>query len=201
MADQWNLAGTYFETCNCDVACPCVFLSPPTTGECTALVGWHIDKGRSGTLNLDGLNVALAVYSPGHMAQGKWQVALYLDDQASQAQKDALTPIFAGQAGGHFGAIAPFIGQVLGVKSVPITFQATGKKRSLQVANLAHAEIEAVEGQGGADVVISNHPLTIAPGKPAVVAKSKHLSYADHGLKWEVSEKNGFYSAFAYQGP
>ncbi len=49
MAEKWNLSGTYFETCNCEVACPCVFLSPPSTGECTVLVAWHVDKGRYGT--------------------------------------------------------------------------------------------------------------------------------------------------------
>lgn len=201
MAAKWNLAGTYFEACNCEVACPCIFLSPPTTGECTVLVGWHIEKGSFGGVKLDGLNVALAVDSPGHMAQGKWKIALYLDERATQAQKDSLAQIFAGQAGGHFAVLGPFIGQVLGVKSVPINYQAVGKRRSLQIANVAVAEIEALQGQGGADVLISNHPMTVVPEQPAVVAKSKRLSYNDYGLKWEVSEKNGFYSAFAYQGP
>ena len=36
MAQEWKVTGTYFEACNCDVACPCIFLSPPTTGECKA---------------------------------------------------------------------------------------------------------------------------------------------------------------------
>jgi hypothetical protein len=35
----WGLSGTYFESCNCDTACPCVFLSEPTEGDCTVLVG------------------------------------------------------------------------------------------------------------------------------------------------------------------
>ena len=34
MSQKWNVAGTYFEACNCNVACPYVFLSPPTEGEC-----------------------------------------------------------------------------------------------------------------------------------------------------------------------
>jgi hypothetical protein len=32
MAEQWNLTGTYFETCNCEAACPCVFLSTLALG-------------------------------------------------------------------------------------------------------------------------------------------------------------------------
>lgn len=30
----WNLQGDYFETCNCVTACPCVWLQPPTEGNC-----------------------------------------------------------------------------------------------------------------------------------------------------------------------
>jgi hypothetical protein len=32
-----------------------------------------------------------------------------------------------------------------------------------------------------------------------VVAKSKQMKFNDYGLKWEVSNKNGFFSPFAYQ--
>jgi hypothetical protein len=32
-----------------------------------------------------------------------------------------------------------------------------------------------------------------------VVAKSKQMRFSDYGFKWEVSNKNGFFSPFAYQ--
>jgi hypothetical protein len=201
MAEQWNLTGTYFESCNCEAACPCVFLSPPTTGECTVLVAWHIEQGRFGDVALDGLNVALAAHAPGHMMEVQWRVALYLDAKASEAQAGALTQIFAGQAGGHFARVGAHIGEVIGVKNVEMTYEAEGKKRSLRMADIAEAEIQALAGQGDEDITVNNHPLCIAPGFPAVVAKSTHLTYRDHGLEWELSEKNGFYSPFRYEGP
>ncbi len=200
MAEKWNLSGTYFETCNCDVACPCVFLSPPTTGDCTVLVAWHIDDGRYGNAGLNGLNVALAVHSPGHMATTKWQAALYFDDKASEAQKNALMQIFTGQAGGHPAVLVSFVGEVLGAKSVGIDYRAEGKRRRLKIQDVAEAEIEAIAGAGGADVTVSGHPLAIAPGFAAIAAKSKKLTYRDFGLHWEISEKNGFFSPFTYQG-
>ncbi len=135
------------------------------------------------------------------MAHVKWKAALYIDDKANPSQKDALTKILGGQAGGVPGALGAFIGQILGVKSVPIEFKADGKKRSLKIPQVAEMEIEAIAGQGGADVIISSAPLTAIPGEPAVVAKSKRASYIDYGLKWEFSEKNGFYSPFTYTGP
>ncbi len=199
MTTKWHLSGTYFEACNCDVACPCVFLSPPTMGECRDLVGWHIDKGSFGDVALDGLNVALYVHSPGNMVEGKWKAALYLDERATQAQKDALSQIFSGQAGGHPAALGSLIEEVLGVKSVPIEYQAEGKRRSLRIPNVGEAEIEALAGQGDAEVTINNHPLCVAPGQTAVVGKSKQVSYRDHGLQLEVSDKAGFYSPFTYQ--
>lgn len=195
---SWKMEGSYFESCNCEAACPCVFLSKPTDAECGVLVAWHIDKGKFDDVPLDGLNVALAVRSPGHMAQVKWDAALYLDQRASAKQKDALTKVFGGQAGGHSAVLASHVGKILGVASVPMKFAAEGKRRSLSIPNIAEVSIEAIEGQGGAQVTVSNHPLCIAPGQPAVTARSKKLSYKDHGMSWELSAKNGFFSPFQY---
>ena len=200
MPDQWKLSGGYFEACNCDAACPCIFLGAPTQGECTVLVAWHIDRGTFGATNLDGLNTALAAHSPGHMLQTKWRVGLYLDERASPEQRDALTKIFAGQAGGHFVNLAGCIGEVLGVKAVPIEYRAEGRRRSLSVSGLADMEIEGVPGQNGGEVTITGMPFCVVPGIPAVVAKSKRVSYRDYGYRWEITDKNGFYSPFTYQG-
>ncbi len=199
MNTKWKLGGTYLESCNCQVACPCVFLSRPTEAECTVLIGWHIDNGSFGDVDLGGLNVALAVHSPGHMMEVKWEAAMYLDNRANETQKDTLTKIFSGQEGGHPARLAAHVGKILGVKDVEISYHAQGKRRSLRIADVAEAEIEAIEGHGGAEVTISNHPLCVAPGYPAVAAKSKRLSYKDHGLEWELSEKNGFFSPFSYE--
>lgn len=200
MSGKWSLTGSYFETCNCNVACPCVFLSPPTEGECTVLVGWHIDKGSFEKARLDGLNVALAVHSPGTMVATKWQAALYFDNKASEEQKKILMQIFSGQAGGHPAVLVSFVGEVLGAKSAAIDFQADGKHRSLKIEGVAEAEIEPLSGTGGADVTVSGHPLAIAPGFPATAAKSKKATYHDYELLLDVTEKNGFFSPFAYQG-
>lgn len=194
----WNLKGTYFESCNCEAACPCLFLSPPTEDDCTLLVGWHIDQGEFENTKLDGLNVALAVYAPGHMAEVQWQVALYLDDRASERQSEALAAIFSGQAGGHPARLAGHIGEVLGVGPASIEFETEGKRTSMKVAGIAEVAIAAAAGQGDADITVTNHPLAIAPGFDGVVARSERLTYDDHGMHWQLTEKNGLYSPFEY---
>jgi hypothetical protein len=163
------------------------------------LVAWHIDQGRYGQIDLGELNAVLAVQSPGHMMEGKWQVALYVDERANPDQRDALTQIFCGQAGGHLAGVAPLIGEVLGVKSAPIEYRSEGKRRSLRMGEIADAEVEGLPGQDGGDATIAGAPFTLVPGFAAVVAKSKRMRFSDHGLKWEVSNKNGFFSQFAYQ--
>jgi len=196
---SWSLKGNYFESCNCDALCPCIFLSAPTMGDCTVVVGWHIDSGHDDAVKLDGLNVVLAVHSPGSMHLTKWNAAAYIDARANEPQRQSLLRIFGGQAGGHPAALASFIGKLLGAKFVPIEFEAKGKAFSLKIPSVADVAIEAVEGAGGGTTQVSGHPLGIAPGFPATVARSKHLKYTDYGYSWSLTEKNGLFSPFQYQ--
>ncbi len=199
MAEQWQVRGTYFETCNCMAACPCNFTSAPTEGDCKVVVAWHVDEGRYGSVDLAGLNAAFFGYTPGHMMETKWRVALYTDDRASPQQTEALTKIFTGQAGGHLSALGPFIGEVLGVKPAPIEYRAEGKRRSLRIGSVAEAEIEAMTDASGHLVEIHNPPFTVVPDEPLVVAKSSRYRFDDYGFSIDISGRNGYYSPFAYR--
>jgi hypothetical protein len=200
MASRWHLKGDYCETCNCQTLCPCIFLSPPTEGNCTVLVGWHIESGKFDEAALDGLNVAALFHSPGPMHKGNWSAALYLDSRASAQQSEALTKIFSGQAGGPPAALGALISKVLGVKSAAIAYQAAGRSRRLTIQGIGESEIEALDGAGGADVTISNHPLAVAPGHPSIVARSKQLKFRDHGFALDLSGRTGQFSPFTYAG-
>jgi hypothetical protein len=103
-------------------------------------VAWHVDEGRYGAVDLAGLNVALFGFSPGHMMQEKWKVALSTDERASQEHNQALATIFSGKGGGHLAALGPLIGEVLGVQSVPIEYRAEGNHRSVRVGTVAESE-------------------------------------------------------------
>ena len=194
----WSLKGTYFEACNCDMACPCIFLSDPTTGECTAFLGWHIEEGNDDGVDLSGLNVALSVNSKGNMGTTPWKAAVYIDDRASDAQNGSLLKIFGGQAGGHPALLATFIGEIVGVKTVRMDFTANGGTYGLKIPAIADVEIVQAGGQGDGPITVTGHPLAVAPGFPATLAKSTKLSYTDHDMSWNLSEKNGIFSPFAY---
>ena len=82
---------------------------------------------------------------------------------------------------------------------MPIKFEVDGKRRTLQIPSAIDITIEGIEGADKTkEVTVDNAPMHVAPGLPAVVAKSTKNSYSDHGMKWDNTGKNGFYSKFAY---
>jgi hypothetical protein len=196
----WSVEGTYMEACNCEAACPCIFLSPPTEGECNVVIGWHINKGRHGDTVLDGLNAALIAYTPGNMKDGQWKVALYVDDRGNDVQRAALQGIFSGADGGHLANLRPLIAEVLGVRPARITFdQGANTRFRFEVDGAASTEIEPIQGQGGGTTEIKGHPLAVSPGQPVTVSRASHLTINDHGITCDIAGRNGFFAPFAYQ--
>ena len=197
---NWKLEGDYFEGCNCDSICPCIFKGDPDEGYCNLTAAWHIQRGSYDKVNLDGFNVVALFHTPGNMLTGpKWKAALYIDQRASKEQSDSLAKIFSGQAGGFFAAATNLIGEMLGTKSVPIEFGIDGKRRWLHIKDSLQLEIEGVAGTDpNKEALVVNPAFYLVPGSDLVVARSSRYSYNDHGMQWDNSGKNGFYCRFSY---
>jgi len=200
---RWQFSGEYFENCNCDVVCPCLFspnpqlTSTPTQGACEVGFAFHIDRGRFGDTTLDGLNVGVMARTPGAMAAGNWSVGLYLDERADAPQRDALQAIFTGAAGGVMSNLAPLIGNVLGVKIVPISWNKDGKRRTLEIPGIAHLAVHAAPGLGDAEIWASNaHPF--APEALALAVGDSGSTWEDYGMRWDNSGKNGHYAPVSW---
>src|ERR1051326_5979600 len=195
----FRVAGDYFESCTCDVSCNCIFLGLATQDHCDVVIGWHITQGQRDELDLAGLNAAMVIRSPKRMLDGNWQVALYLDERASQPQAEALGAIFSGQAGGHLAALGPLIGNVAGISNAPITFQVDNGTRRLTVGNVIEGEISELQGGDGKSApVISNAPFGALP-QPVRQGLFERVHYHEH---WEtnLSGTNAFLAEFAYEG-
>jgi hypothetical protein len=215
---NWRLEGDYFDGCNCKSICPCIFALDPTEGDCKGLAAWHIEKGHftngtnndrnsntsNNSINLANLNVVISVRAPGNMLTGsKWQIALYLDEKANDDQNEALIKIFTGQVGGEFFAeMFSRVGEILGTRSVPIEFSIEGKKRrKIKIPSIAEMEIEGLVGSNpDIEPKVVNPAFSNTPGIDPIIARSIKHRYNDHGLEWDNSGKNAFYSKFAY-GP
>jgi hypothetical protein len=200
-ATRWNLQGDYFENCNCDFLCPCLFAPTgpltalPTEGYCDAMLAFHVDRGAYGGVSLDGLSAVLALHADGAMGSGGWKVGIYFDERANDGQREALGAIFSGGAGGPMGAFAPLIGEVLGTKFVPITFTKDGRRRAVQIPNVVHMAVNGVPSMNpDSEVwVESGHP--VAPAKLALATGEANSTFNDMGMHWDNSGKNGHYAA------
>ena len=201
----WSIRGEYFENCNCTVVCPCLFstaapmTSTPTEGACEVGFAFHLDEGSFGDVRLDGLNVALIGRTPGPMVEGNWKVGLYVDERADARQQEALQAIFAGAAGGVLGSLAPLIGEVLGVKSVPIDYQREGKRRAVEIPGIMQMAVRPTPSIMGEDhevVAVNAHPF--APEGVVMAVGDEGSTWSDYGLRWDNSGRNGHYGAISW---
>jgi len=99
----WRLSGQYYETCSCDFVCPCLpgqLTVSPTKGSCTFAMAFQIDRGSYGNVALDGLGFIILGLTPEAMGKGNWSVGLIADERASVEQREAITSIASGAAGG-----------------------------------------------------------------------------------------------------
>ena len=85
---SWKLAGSYFETCSCDVVCPCTAsLSLGATHDrCRVVLVFRVRSGDVEGTDVSGLTVAAIVDSPKVMSEGNWRIGLFIDASA-QAQE------------------------------------------------------------------------------------------------------------------
>jgi hypothetical protein len=197
---KWRLSGDYFENCNCDVVCPCLVSTAaplsarPSQGVCDVALVFHIDTGSYDGVTLDGLNVAVSAHAPGVMSEGNWTLAVYIDERADDQQTDALGAIFSGAEGGPMAAFAPLVGQMLGVKKVPIKYSIQGKTRAAEIPGIMHMAVEPLPTlhPSGELWAASGHP--VAPDRLAFAVGVANSTFADHGMRWDNSGKNGHYA-------
>ena len=136
MADKipWNITGTWIEACNCAYGCPCNFNGFPTHGNCEANVAFKVARGSHGETRLDGLVVAVAVKWPKAIHEGNGKASVFIEERATQAQRDALIRILTAQDGGMpWEILAPTLSELDGPHFVPITFDEKGMTTRLRV--------------------------------------------------------------------
>jgi hypothetical protein len=78
------------------------------------------------------------------MTEGNWRLGVYVDDQASDEQMDKLVKVFSGQLGGPMAALAPLIGEVLGVERAAIEVSDDGLRHTVRVGDSIDFEVEDI---------------------------------------------------------
>jgi hypothetical protein len=154
---SWQLEGSYFETCSCDVVCPCTAsLSFGATHDyCRVVLVFNVKKGEVEGTDVSGLTVAAVAETPKVMTDGNWRLGVFIDDAASDEQAEKLGAVFSGALGGPMEALGPLVGENLGAERAPIEVQEDGLRHSVRIGDSVDFEIE--------DVV----PFGVESGEPA----------------------------------
>jgi hypothetical protein len=199
----WNVSGQYYETCNCDFVCPCIpgqLAVRPTKGDCQFAMAFQIEHGFYGAVSLDGLGFIILGRTPEQMDKGNWSVGLVTDSRASAEQRDAITAIASGAAGGPMAALSGLIGTFLGVESAPIAFDRNGASWSIQASTLVDMAAAGARGLNpNAELRLQNTGHPAADTFTLARASKSHVHAL--GLAWDdvTGKNNGQYAPFYWK--
>ena len=208
---RWNLSGDWFDVCNCNIPCPCIFAQAPSYDDCEGVLAYRIKKGRYGEISLDGLSVLALSYFKGNIWAGdtKANIAVFFDERASEEQRDALNMIFTGKAGGFMGKFAKLIGEVRGLEYASIKIEIADDLSywSAEIPGKVIAKGEALTGPmtpPGKRVQTLNPPGSeVGPGTVATwgTAVTDEVNVPEFRYEWKRSGKSSKHIAFNWTGP
>jgi hypothetical protein len=196
----YHLEGRLLEVCDCRVLCPCWIGEDPDNGTCDTIVAYHFDKGVIDGVDVTDRTIAIVAHLPGNILKGNWRVAVYVDDNASNEQMDALLRVYTGQAGGPVADIAKLVGEVVAVERVPITFNVDRGRGTIKIGENQYAELEPYQGATGANTTLSDTVFSTVPGAPVFVGKApRYISKQPAlGIDVDLTGHNALQSTFVF---
>ena len=184
----WKIAGSYFETCSCDVVCPCTasLALGATHDYCRVVLVFHVKDGEVEGVDVSGLTVAAVAETPKVMTDGNWKLGVFIDAAASDEQAAKLGGVFSGALGGPMEALGPLVGENLGVERATIDVREQGLTHSVKIGDAVDFEIEdvvpfGVESGEPARLVGIFHPA----GPDLTVAHATRSSISAFGIAYE----------------
>jgi hypothetical protein len=142
----WRLQGSYFETCSCDVICPCTASLDlgATYDYCRVVFVFNVKDGEVEGVDVSGQTVAAIADTPKVMTEGNWRLGVFIDERASDEQAEKLGAVFSGALGGPMAALGPLVGESLGVERVAIEVNEDGGRHSIRIGDSVDFEVEDV---------------------------------------------------------
>ena len=185
---SWKLEGTYFETCSCDVICPCTasLANPATLDRCNVTLVFNVVDGEVEGTDVSGLTVAAVADTPKVMTEGNWRLGVFIDAGASDEQFDKLLQVFSGQLGGPMAALTPLVGEMLGAERAAIEVVDDGVKHTVRIGDVIDFEIQDIVPFGvetGQPVRFDGmfHPV----GSNLTMAEAKRSRINAFGIQYE----------------
>jgi hypothetical protein len=160
----WKLEGSYFESCSCEVVCPCTasLALGADYDRCRVTLVFNVRDGEVEGTDVSGVTVAAVADTPKVMTDGNWRLGVFIDAAASDDQAEKLGAVFSGALGGPMEALGPLVGENLGVERAAIEVHEDGLRHSIRIGDAVDIEIE--------DVV----PFGVESGEPARITGIFH---------------------------
>ena len=185
---SWNITGSYFETCSCNVVCPCTasLALGATLDRCKVTLVFRVKSGTVEGTDVSGLTVAAIVDTPKVMSDGNWRIGVFIDGAASDQQAEKLGGVFSGALGGPMAALGPLVSENLGVERAPIEIHEDGLRHSVKIGDAVDFEIEDIVSFG----VESGEPARLSgifhpAGSELTIAKATRSRISAFGIEYE----------------
>ena len=194
----YNLEGRLLEVCTCKILCPCWVGEDPDFGTCDGVLAWHFDKGSIDAVDVTGRTFVILAHIPGNILKGNWRIRVYIDDKATDQQKDALLKVWTGKAGGPIADLAKLVGTVDAVELVPITFDIKGAAGTLKIGEAVSATLAPFQGATGQPTAMLDTIFTTIPGSPAFVGKASSYTAKAPGFDVDLKGHNAVSGSFRF---
>jgi hypothetical protein len=196
----YQLEGSLLEVCTCNILCPCWVGEDPDGGTCDGLFAWHIDKGSINGTDVSGRTFGFVAHIPGNVLDGNWRIVVFLDDEATEEQQQALLDVWTGKLGGPVADLAQLVGEIMGTERVSITFKVEGAKGTMKYGDLASAQLEPFKGATGESTALHDTIFTTIPGSAAYVGKAEHytVDLPQHGFQISLQDHNAVQGSFRF---
>src|SRR5215210_7337698 len=117
----YQLEGKLLEVCSCETLCPCWIGEDPDQGTCDTVIAYSLSTGTIRGVDVSGLSLVNVGHIPGNVLAGNWRVAMYISEEATDEQMNAILDAFGGKLGGPLADLAQLIGEVVNVERAPIS--------------------------------------------------------------------------------
>ncbi len=197
--EPWSANGLLFENCSCQLVCPghIHFEQLCTHETCQGYWAFSFEDGAVSGESLAGRRVVIAFESPRRMVDGGWKQILFVDDDASEAQRETLESLFFGRIGGPWEILARFVSERLPTRSVAIEMMDSESKKSLSIEGVVDATVEPIRGeQRGEPVRFENIFNQIHSSSQVLAFGTTH--YDDGTIRFDNESTHGLWSEFAW---
>jgi hypothetical protein len=147
---------------------------------------FRVESGEIEGTDVGGNTVVAVADTPKVMSEGNWRLGLFIDEAASDEQAEKLGAVFSGSLGGPMAALAPLVGENLGLERAPIDFQVDGLQHSVKIGEAVDVEVEDIVPFGvetGRPVRFDGmfHPV----GSNLTMAEAKRSKINAFGIQYE----------------